>query len=436
MGFVTKEKLSKEENHLDGFAAECAWVTKYGNSDLSEAIAIRPTSETIMYPTYKNWIRSHRDLPLLLNQWNSVVRWEFKHPTPFIRAREFLWQEGHTAHETKEQSEEFVRQILDSYAQMYEDLLALSPIKGTKSELEKFAGADYTTTVEVFSPGSGRSIQAGTSHNLGQNFGKMFGISAEDHKGDKIIPYQTSWGLSFRAIGSMIMVHSDDTGLVLPPRAAHTQVIIVPILFKGKEEMVNTKAKELKKVLEASGVRVEIDERTNYTPGRKYHYWEVRGVPLRMELGPRDIANNQVRVVRRHNGASEDIPMANLGGSVSTLLDAIHNDMLANAIKTRDERISKADNWEDFMAAVLKGNMILTPFCYKKEYEEQIKKKSKEASLAASGEDEEEERSATSSAAKTLCAPFYANEKPIPEGTKCFFSGEPATCFMLWGRSY
>uniref|UniRef100_K3WC49 proline--tRNA ligase n=1 Tax=Globisporangium ultimum (strain ATCC 200006 / CBS 805.95 / DAOM BR144) TaxID=431595 RepID=K3WC49_GLOUD len=436
--FVSSEKLQKEKDHLEGFAPEVAWVTKSGDSDLKEPIAIRPTSETIMYPAFKNWIRSHRDLPLKLNQWNNVVRWEFKNPTPFIRTREFLWQEGHTAHATKEEADTEVRQILDFYAGAYEELLAVPMVKGTKSEKEKFAGADYTTTIEGFIPSTGRGIQAATSHHLGQNFGKMFGISAEYEDGKKLIPYQNSWGFTTRSLGVMIMIHGDDKGLVLPPRVAPLQVIVVPIPFKDKDEvdMIYSKADEISKLLLKAGVRIEVDTRRVYTPGWKYNHWELKGVPLRFELGPKDIAKEQVRVVRRDNGAKADIPIAELTTKIPELLEQIQSDMLERARQERDSRIKKVTEWKDFVNALQESCMVLTPFCNETEWEEVVKTKSREESLALMGLAEEAENTATSAAAKTLCIPFEHNVDPIADDLKCFVSGKPAKCWILWGRSY
>jgi prolyl-tRNA synthetase len=230
--FVSKDRLEREKDHVEGFAPEVAWVTKSGDGDLAKPIAIRPTSETIMYPAFSDWIRSHRDLPLKLNQWSNVVRWEFKYPTPFLRSREFLWQEGHTAHTSYEDSQVMVMQALELYRKVYEDLLACPVIPGRKTEKEKFAGGFMTTTVEGYIAGSGRAIQGATSHNLGQNFGKMFDINFQDEKGVTQVAWQTSWGLTTRTIGVMVMVHGDDKGLVMPPRVAPLQVVIVPIISK------------------------------------------------------------------------------------------------------------------------------------------------------------------------------------------------------------
>ena len=261
--FVSERALMTEKDHIEGFAPEVAWVTRCGKNDIAEPIAIRPTSETIMYPFFAKWIRSHRDLPLELNQWSNVVRWEFKDATPFLRSREFLWQEGHTAHDNYENAQKRVLSILDLYALVYEYLLAVPVVKGEKTEAEKFAGAHHTTTVEAYINGSGRAIQGATSHNLGQNFGKMFKINFEDEKGEKQIPWQTSWGLTTRSIGVAVMVHGDDKGLVLPPRVAPVQAVICPINTKDMDytslvRYCDDIRHELKKV----GVRVDIDDRT------------------------------------------------------------------------------------------------------------------------------------------------------------------------------
>ncbi|CAI5707671.1 unnamed protein product [Peronospora farinosa] len=437
--FVTKEKLQREKDHLEGFAPEVAWVTKSGSSEMKDPIAIRPTSETIMYPAFKNWIRSHRDLPMKLNQWNNVVRWEFKNPTPFIRTREFLWQEGHTAHATKEEADEEVRAVLDFYAACYEELLAVPMVKGIKTEKEKFAGADYTTTIEGFIPSTGRGIQAATSHMLGQNFGKMFGIAAEYEDGKKLIPWQNSWGFTTRSLGVMIMVHGDDKGLVLPPRVAPTQVIVVPILFQDRDEIdeIVAKADEIVAKLADAGIRIEADKRRVYTPGWKYNHWELKGVPLRFEVGPKDIAKKQVRVVRRDNGAKEDVPETELASRIPALLEQIQQDMLERATAQRDSQIREVTDWKDFMPALQDGCMVLTPFCNEIEWEEIVKTKSREESLTLMGLEEEADNTATSAAAKTLCIPFTKNEEsPVTAETKCFISGKPAKCWVLWGRSY
>ena len=292
--FVSKRVLEKEKDHIAGFAPEVAWVTKAGQNDLEEHIAIRPTSETVMYPYYQKWIRSHRDLPLKLNQWNSgdlshfclliiVVRWEFKHPQPFIRTREFLWQEGHTAHINEKEAMEEVHTILDLYRRVYEELLAVPVIKGQKSENEKFAGGLRTTTVEGFIPTTGRGIQGGTSHCLGQNFSKMFNIWVEDpdETDKKLFVWQNSWGLSTRTIGVMVMVHGDDKGLVMPPMVSQIQVVIIPcgITVKTSEEERKTiyaKIEEIERSLKHLDVRVKADIRDTYSPGWKFNQYELK----------------------------------------------------------------------------------------------------------------------------------------------------------------
>lgn len=330
--FVSSRVLEKEKDHIEGFAPEVAWVTRAGKSELEEPIAIRPTSETVMYPYYAKWIRSHRDLPLKLNQWNSVVRWEFKHPQPFLRTREFLWQEGHTAHMNFEQANEEVLQVLDWYEEIYNDLLAVPVVKGRKTENEKFAGGYFTTTVEGYIPATGRGIQGGTSHCLGQNFSKMFNISVENPEGPdkpKCFAWQNSWGLSTRVIGVMIMIHSDNKGLVLPPRIAQNQVVIVPVGLTAKttpeqRENIIEGCKKIEKQLQAAGVRAIGDYRDNYSPGWKFADWELRGVPVRLEFGPKDLESKQVVAVRRYDGKKFNMALGTLDQEIPKFLDEVH----------------------------------------------------------------------------------------------------------------
>lgn len=416
-----------------------------------------------MYPAFADWIKSHRDLPLKLNQWSNVVRWEFKYPTPFLRSREFLWQEGHTAHATYEEADQMVMQALDLYKQVYQDLLCVPVIPGYKTKAEKFAGAHMTTTVEAYIAGSGRAIQGATSHNLGQNFGKMFDIKFQDEKGDTQVAWQTSWGLTTRTIGVMVMVHGDDKGLVMPPRVAPLQVVIVPIISKKlTEEAAQPYCTALFNDLKAQGVslklvieietglfmslvltlpfvfqiRVKLDDRIMYNPGWKYNHWEQKGVPIRIEVGPMDIEKKQARVVIRHNGEKMDMPVDDLGSAIKTKLDEIQKTMFEKAVKARDEHIVKVTEWKDFVPNLELNNLLLTPWCggEHEDWEEWVKKTSREESLIARGEELEDERTATSVAGKTLCIPF--DQPELPEGTKCIASGLPATCWVLWGRSY
>lgn len=439
--FVSEAALTKEESHIEGFAAEVAWVTKSGQKDLEEQIAVRPTSETIMYPAYAKWIRSHRDLPLKLNQWGNVVRWEFKYPTPFIRSREFLWQEGHTAFETQEEADAEVLTILDLYAKVYEDLLAVPVIKGRKSEKEKFAGGDYTTTVEIFVPENGRAIQGATSHHLGQNFSKMFDIKFEATNQDRQFAFQNSWGMSTRSIGAMIMVHGDDKGLVLPPRAAPAQVVLVPIVKKGKEEMIANAAKELEKELRDAGVRIIGDLRDDKNPGWKFNHWELKGVPLRLELGPRDIEAGTVLATRRMDGDKRTLQRAGIVEAVKAELECIHTDMYSKAKTLRDSKVIRADTWDEFTAALQQRSMIIAPWCTAVECEMDVKKRTgtdAQADAPAEGADPR----ALSGSAKTLCIPFPEElermnvSKFVKKGTCCFACKRTAKKHTLWGRSY
>lgn len=424
--FVKKKHLESEKDHLEGFEAEVAWVTHSGKSELAEPIAIRPTSETIMYPVFKNWLNSHRDLPMLYNQWTNIVRWEFKHPTPFIRTREFLWQEGHTVHATNEECSKFVKDILDIYADCYAQVLAVPVIQGVKSEIEKFAGADYTTTCETFIAEAGRSVQACTSHNLGQNFAKIFNLSFEDKNQANSMPWQASWGFTTRSIGVMIMIHSDNKGLVFPPKAASTQVVIVPITFSDKKaKEVSAKCEEVVDRLKKVGVRVHFDDRDNYKPGWKFNDWELKGIPIRIEIGPKDIDKKQVKVVRRVDGKKSFIADEDLEKEIPLVLEDIHNTMLAKATAKLEAKKGEATDWDGFMNELNQKKYVETPWCCNPECEEDVKEQSAKDS---------DETSGLSGKAKTLCMPF--SQKEVAEGTKCFRSGKPAKKYVIWGRSY
>lgn len=437
--FVPKSALEKEKDHVEGFAPEVAWVTKSGEKDLPEPIAVRPTSETAMYPFFAKWIKSHRDLPLKLNQWCNVVRWEFKDATPFLRSREFLWQEGHTAHSSYEDCQDMVLKILDLYRRVYEELLAVPVIPGIKTEAEKFAGGQHTHTVEGYINGSGRAIQGATSHNLGQNFGKMFEITYEDDSGKKQIPWQASWGLTTRSIGVCVMVHGDDKGLVLPPRVAPVQAVLLPIYKKGGAEYEEFVAycEAIKTDLEAVGVRVEIDSRRNYTPGWKFAHWEQKGVPLRLEVGARDMEKRSVVIVRRDTGAKQDTFVSDVAAVIPTLLSTIQADLFDKAKCGRDEKIVEVTEWKDFVPALEQQCLVLTPFCDEEEWEDKVKEMSRAEALNGA---EEEATCATSVAAKTLCKPdkhpLTGKPMELPEGAVCFTSGKPAKAWVLWGRSY
>ncbi|KAI8805078.1 hypothetical protein BJ742DRAFT_821725 [Cladochytrium replicatum] len=436
--FVSKRALEKEKDHIEGFAPEVAWVTKAGETDLETPIAVRPTSETVMYPAYANWIRSHRDLPVRLNQWNNVVRWEFKHPQPFLRTREFLWQEGHTAFATKEEADAEVLQILDLYARVYEELLAVPVVKGKKSEKEKFAGGLYTTTVEGFVPTTGRGIQGATSHCLGNNFANMFDITFEDE--DKVVKkvWQNSWGLSTRVIGVMVMVHGDDKGLVLPPRVAALQVVVIPVGITAStsdadRKKISEKADEIVSVLKDAGLRARADTRT-YTPGHKFNHWEMKGVPLRLEVGPKDIQSKSFRAVRRdgpRETAVSHVPEGDLVNTVNTILSTIQRDMYISAKKERDAHLIRLETWDKFVSTLDGKNLVLVPWCERTECEDDVKERSSKSS-------EPTDEKAPSMGAKTLCIPFeQPKENPLVPGvTKCFACGHKAKSYTMFGRSY
>ncbi|EZG62789.1 prolyl-tRNA synthetase [Gregarina niphandrodes] len=461
--FVTKSKLEAEEDHVEGFSAEVAWVTKSGSSDLPEPIAIRPTSETIMYPAFQKWIRSHRDLPLKLNQWCPVVRWEFSHPTPFIRTREFLWQEGHTAHATGEEADAFAKAMLYAYQQVYRNVYAIPVIPGQKSEMEKFAGGFKTYTTEVYVGCNGRSIQAATSHNLGQNFAKIFGVEYEDDTKTRHHVHQTSFGLSTRSIGAMIMVHGDKKGLVLPPRCAPVHVVVVPIVKKDMDvtvlyetcrrltneislqyleyeepELCHTNLVDQKQVdllskaqkLSKLPITVEFDDRECYNPGWKYNHWEVKGVPLRLEVGPRDIEQGTCRLVRRCDGQKFDIQQTDAAFKVVEELNHAHTIMFNAAKNTQDQNIQRIQTYDQVMPALDKKQLVLAPWCQRTECEKDVKTKTGKTTVT----DQTTAASGLSGSMKTLCMPF---EQPhLEPDTSCFNCNEKATIYCLWGRSY
>nr|XP_054758957.1 bifunctional glutamate/proline--tRNA ligase-like isoform X2 [Lytechinus pictus] len=434
--FVSQSALEREKEHIADFSPEVAWVTRSGQSELAEPIAIRPTSETVMYQSYAKWVQSHRDLPIKLNQWCNVVRWEFKHPQPFLRTREFLWQEGHTAWANKEEAVDEVYTILELYAQVYEYLLAIPVVRGQKTLKEKFAGGDFTTTVEAFVKASGRAIQGATSHHLGQNFAKMFEIKFEDpnvpntHK----YVYQNSWGLTTRTIGVMCMVHGDDKGLVLPPRVAAVQAIVIPcgITAKTTDEQRNKlldKCHDYVKILKAGGLRAQSDLRDNYSPGWKFNHWELKGVPVRIEVGPRDMSKQEFIACRRDTGAKTTFSEAESVAKVTQLLDQIQTDMYANAKKDLDGHIVVTSSWNDFCNKLDEKKLLLVPYCGEISCEDKVKKES--------ARDRDVVVGAPSMGAKGLCIPFK-QPKDIAPGTHCILPDctNDAKKYTLFGRSY
>jgi prolyl-tRNA synthetase len=376
--FIPKSLLEREKDHVKGFSPECAWVTIGGGDDLEEALAVRPTSEAIICSTYAKWVRSWRDLPVLINQWANVVRWE-KVTRPFLRTTEFLWQEGHTLHATEAEAEEETLKMLEVYRSFSEEVLAMPVITGRKTDSEKFAGALRTYAIEALM-GDGKALQAGTSHNLGQHFATAYGIEFLDKDQQRAKPWSTSWGSSTRMVGGLIMTHGDDSGLILPPRVAPYQVVIVPIPPRKGDvgEVVLPKAREVAARLRDAGVRVHLDDRDQYQPGYKYADWEMRGVPVRLELGPRDIEKDQCVLVRRDNREKSFVPLAGLGAQVTGMLEAIQKNLLERARKfvaDNTTRVKTYDEFKQVMAA--KRGFIVSGWNGDPAVEAQVKEETK-----------------------------------------------------------
>jgi prolyl-tRNA synthetase len=344
--FIPESYLQKEADHVKGFAPEVAWVTQGGSEELEERLAIRPTSEAIIGPMYSKWIKSYRDLPVLINQWANVVRWE-KVTRPFLRTTEFLWQEGHTCHESYEDAQAETLRILGVYKEFVETELAIPVIAGQKSEREKFAGAEMTYAIEALMS-DGKALQMGTSHNLGQHFAKVFNIRYEDRSQALQYVWQTSWGMSTRLIGAVVMAHGDDSGLVFPPNIAPTQVVIVPIAVGNWKESVLPAAREVETTLAARGIRVRLDAREEFTPGWKFSEYEMRGVPLRLEIGPRDVKQGQVIFVRRDMKAKEPVPLLGLADRVPAVLGDIQASLFRKALKFREESTREIADYAEF----------------------------------------------------------------------------------------
>jgi prolyl-tRNA synthetase len=409
--FIPESLLMREAEHVEGFAPQVAWVTKGGTEELEEKLVIRPTSETIIGVMYQKWIQSWRDLPVLINQWVNVVRWE-KVTRPFLRTTEFLWQEGHTAHETGHEAQEETLKILGIYKEFAENVLAIPVVDGQKSESEKFAGAVRTYSIEALM-GDGRAMQAGTSHNLGQNFAKAFEIQFQGR--DKTLHYvwTTSWGVSTRLIGGVIMTHGDDSGLVLPPAVAPWQVVIVPIPRGNWKETVLPICERIRAELSAAGFRVRLDQDESQTPGWKFAEYEMRGVPLRLEIGPKDIEKQAVVAARRDTRVKQSLPMAGLADAVKSLLDDIQSGLLDRARRFREERTSSADTWEEF-TRLMEGRpgFVIAPWCESAECEAAIKAETQ----------------------ATIRNIPFGYEKP--PGKPCIKCGRPATVSAWFAKAY
>lgn len=410
--FIPMSFLQKEAKHVAGFAPELAVVTHGGGQELAEPIVVRPTSETMIGHAYAKWIQSHRDLPLLINLWNSVVRWELRTKL-FLRTLEFYWQEGHTAHATAVEADERTRMMLDVYTDFAVNEAAVPVVPGEKSEMERFAGADQTFTIEAMM-GDGKALQSATSHNLGQNFAKAFDIEYLDENNTRQHCWTTSWGLSARFIGAIIMTHGDDNGLILPPRLAPYQVVIVPIFRKDAEKTaVLSATHRIQQELTAVGLRVKVDDRDNLTPGYKFNDWELRGVPVRIEIGPRDVAKHSVALARRDVPGREGkqfVSQDGLAQTVPTLLDDIQASLLARATQFRDQNTHDAANYDEFKTAVKTGF----------------------ARVWWAGDNDDETRVKEETKATIRCFPLA---QPGGAGT-CFYTGKPAHKIAIFGRAY
>lgn len=370
--FVPESFLEKEASHLEGFAPEVAWVTQGGSDELEERLAVRPTSEAIIGSMFSKWIKSWRDLPLLINQWANIVRWE-KVTRPFLRTTEFLWQEGHTVHESRHEAEEETFKILELYRSFSEEELAVPVLAGRKSEKEKFAGAEETYAIEGLMS-DGKSLQMGTSHHLGQNFSKVFNIRFEDRDQKLQYAWQTSWGVSTRLVGAVIMCHGDDSGLKIPPRIAPVQAVIVPISLGNWKTDILPAAEKVTKELETVGIRVELDDREEFTPGWKFSDWEMRGVPLRLEIGPRDVKARQAVSVRRDTGEKIPVPMDRLTETVPGLLEAIQKNLFDRALEFQRNNTHTVTSYGDFKKAVEENRgFIKAGWCGSRDCEDKIK---------------------------------------------------------------
>jgi prolyl-tRNA synthetase len=370
--FIPEGLLTREAEHVEGFAPQVAWVTKGGTEELEEKLIVRPTSETIFGVMYQKWIQSWRDLPMLINQWANVVRWE-KVTRPFLRTTEFLWQEGHTAHETADEAQEETLKILDLYTDVAENVLAVPVIKGRKSDSEKFAGASRTYSIEALM-GDGRALQAGTSHNLGQNFAKAFDIQFQGRDKTLQFVWTTSWGVTTRLVGAVIMAHGDDSGLVLPPRIAPWQVVIVPIPRGNWKETVLPKCVEIRDQLKSAGIRVRLDDDESQTPGWKFSEYEMRGVPLRLEIGPKDIEKNAVFAARRDTRQKQSLPMHGLADEVKRVLGEIQLSLLERARAFRESHTTRTASYDEFRE-VMDGRpgFVVSPWCESAQCEADIK---------------------------------------------------------------
>jgi prolyl-tRNA synthetase len=407
--FIPESFFTKEAEHAEGFTPEVAWIA---NSSDEERLAVRPTSETIIADSFSKWVHSWRDLPIRTNQWANVVRWETKQTRLFLRTREFLWQEGHCIYETEEECEKEVRLFMDEYVKMVQELLAIPVIPGRKTTKEKFAGAEYTLTMEGLMP-DGRSLQMGTSHHLGQGFMKAFDVSFVGKDEKPQIPHYNSWGVSTRLIGALIMTHGDDKGMVMPPNVAPVHAVIVPILFDKTREETLEACEHLKYDLIEHGIDTVLDDRDGYSPGWKFNEWELKGVPVRIEVGPKDLEKNQVTLVRRDTGEKSTAQKQVARDAVKSLLEDIQDDMFEKAKKIRDAKLASASTMEELASLIAERKMVLVPFCDEPACEDYIKEKSGGASSSGSPLDSK-----------------------VEEGAKCIHCEKDAKMMVYFAKSY
>jgi len=403
--FIPESFFKKEAEHAKGFAPEVAWVANKDES--GEKLALRPTSETIMYHSYARWIRSWRDLPLRINQWCNIIRWEVKDVKMFLRSREFLWQEGHCVYRTEDECNRETLIYLEEYRKVVEDLLAVPVLTGMKTDKERFAGALRTYTLEGFMP-DGKALQLGTSHDLGQGFAKAFGIKYADEDEKVQVPWQNSWGLSTRTVGAVIMMHSDNKGLVLPPNVAPTKAVIIPIIFKDKKDAVMNKAKEIMKNL----TDVKLDDREEYSSGWKFNEWELKGVPVRIEIGPKDIEKGQVVMVRRDTGEKKFVQELDVKSELKNILKDIQDNLYQKAKDFMMASIVESDNYEDFVKEIEARKLVKVNFCGSIDCEEDIKEQT--------------------GGATTRCIPFDSGKPDC----KCFKCERPAEVVVYFSRNY
>jgi prolyl-tRNA synthetase len=411
--FIPESFLEREKDVVEGFDPEVAWVTHGGYDELEERLAVRPTSESIIAPFMAQWVRSHRDLPLRLNQWCSVVRWEATETKPFFRTKEFLWQEGHTAHRDEEGAFEETMTRLEQYARLYEEVMALPALKGRKPPHDKFPGAHTTTTIETLMP-DGKSVQAATSHYLGTSFGEAFDITYVDEDEAEQTAHTTSWGLSWRAMGALIMTHSDDQGLVLPPTVAPTQVVVVPIWQEQNKSEVVGYASEIADALDEAGVRVNLDDRENRNPGFKYNEWELKGVPLRIEVGPNEVEDGTATLVHRPDGETEAVGRESIAETVDGHLDTVYAKLYASAEQTLEGEIREAGSREKILGTIGKhGGYVKCGWCGDEACEDPIK---------------------DAIAAEIVMVPLDRDEEPIHD--ECAICGEPAEETAYFAKAY